>query len=636
MMRTMRYAALAAAMVLAACHEGPMAPATRVGEAPSSATELGGRPCPTSLDPNDTSCLQTPGVMGPVGLAGASAFAVVAPDAGSGSPSITGPIKVAYVASGPDGAYQVLNQTLSQYGLGTITFVSVSQALSGALASGNYNVIVLGRIFDNVQYPFARVPNGLQAAIDAQVSAGVGFLAEWHGNSVVWSALGGQSNYYQMTDQSGQLWGWFSGAVDRGDPFFSPWVHTLTPAAASHPVTQGLPSSFPISGLEFCFRIQNPGSGLTPLATVSAGQSYPTMLAGQRGAGRVVLWACDWGDNGGGDATARLWAKNALQWVAGSVAPPNTAPTANAGADQTVSLSGSTTASVTLSGSGTDDGKPGPLSYTWKEGAASLGTGATLSVTLGLGVHTITLVVSDGDLSASDNVVVTVVDPTPPAITPSVSGTLGSNGWYTSNVAVSWTVADAESAISSTAGCTPSTLSTDSNGTTHTCSATSAGGTSSASVTVKRDATIPTVTYAGASTYTVDQTVAVTCTAADNLSGVASSTCANASGPAYTFPLGTNNLSATATDKAGNAGSGSFSFTVSVTTGSLCNLVRAWVANNGIANSLCVKLQNAEKANTPNARAGMIGAFINEVQAQSGKALTADRATILIALANAL
>lgn len=87
-------------------------------------------------------------------------------------------------------------------------------------------------------------------------------------------------------------------------------------------------------------------------------------------------------------------------------------------------------------------------------------------------------------------------DSTPPVITPNVSGTLGNNGWYTSNVAVSWTVTDPESAISSSSGCTTSTMTADTTGTTFTCTATSAGGTSSQSVTIKRDTTAPAVTCA--------------------------------------------------------------------------------------------------------------------------------------------
>ncbi|MGI9141176.1 MAG: hypothetical protein ACR2GJ_08715, partial [Gemmatimonadaceae bacterium] len=84
-------------------------------------------------------------------------------------------------------------------------------------------------------------------------------------------------------------------------------------------------------------------------------------------------------------------------------------------------------------------------------------------------------------------------DNTPPSIIPNVSGTLGVDGWYTSDIAVSWTVADAESAITSPE-CTASTVTSNTNGVTFTCSATSEGGSASQSVTVKRDASTPTVT----------------------------------------------------------------------------------------------------------------------------------------------
>jgi hypothetical protein len=102
---------------------------------------------------------------------------------------------------------------------------------------------------------------------------------------------------------------------------------------------------------------------------------------------------------------------------------------------------------------------------------------------------------------------------------------------------------------------------------------------------VRIDKTQPTVTYTGnAGTYTVDQSVAITCTAADpingngtNGSGLASSTCANANGPAYSFPLGPNTLTASATDVAGNSGSGATTFTIRVTYSSLCNLTARFI-----------------------------------------------------------
>jgi probable HAF family extracellular repeat protein len=85
-------------------------------------------------------------------------------------------------------------------------------------------------------------------------------------------------------------------------------------------------------------------------------------------------------------------------------------------------------------------------------------------------------------------------DSTPPIVNAVISGTLGNNDWYVSDVEISWNISDPESTISSTSGCESVILSIDNAGTTYTCSATSAGGTTTSSVTVKRDATPPTAT----------------------------------------------------------------------------------------------------------------------------------------------
>jgi hypothetical protein len=85
------------------------------------------------------------------------------------------------------------------------------------------------------------------------------------------------------------------------------------------------------------------------------------------------------------------------------------------------------------------------------------------------------------------------LDYSPPVITPTIAGTLGSNGWFVSDLAVSWTVTDAESPIDSQTGCDPSGVTVDTTATGFTCEATSAGGTSSASTVVKRDTVAPAV-----------------------------------------------------------------------------------------------------------------------------------------------
>ena len=163
------------------------------------------------------------------------------------------------------------------------------------------------------------------------------------------------------------------------------------------------------------------------------------------------------------------------------------------------------------------------------------------------------------------------VDTSPPVITASVTGTSGSNEWYRGNVTVAWTVTDGQSAVTSKLGCATSTVSTK------TCNATSKGGTASKSVTVKRDATAPSVSFGPhPSSYTVDQTVSIPCTASDATSGIQTG-CVPINAAAYTFTIGSNTKSTSATDNAGNSKLVSTSFTVKVTAASLCALTKQFV-----------------------------------------------------------
>jgi hypothetical protein len=150
-------------------------------------------------------------------------------------------------------------------------------------------------------------------------------------------------------------------------------------------------------------------------------------------------------------------------------------------------------------------------------------------------------------------------DSTAPVITPNVSGTLGSNGWYTSDVTVSWSVVDNESAIASSTGCDPTTINADTAGITLTCTATSTGGTSSQSVTIKRDATAPTISGSASPAANGagwnNTNVAVTFLCGDNLSGVVSC------GPDATLSGegAGQSVSGTAVDAAGNTASSTVS-----------------------------------------------------------------------------
>jgi len=71
----------------------------------------------------------------------------------------------------------------------------------------------------------------------------------------------------------------------------------------------------------------------------------------------------------------------------------------------------------------------------------------------------------------------------------------------------------------------------------------------------------------------------------------------------------------------------------------LCALTRSYVENEGIANALCAKLAAAEAAaarGNENAKNGSLGAYVNQLEAQSGKSIPADAAAWLAALAGAL
>ncbi len=106
--------------------------------------------------------------------------------------------------------------------------------------------------------------------------------------------------------------------------------------------------------------------------------------------------------------------------------PLNDPPVAEAGPDQTgpnaVECTSASGASVTLDGSGSNDpdNGPSPLSYSWTgpfpEGGGSA-SGVGPAVTLPLGTHTIVLLVSDGLVTATDSLEVTVEDTTPPVVT---------------------------------------------------------------------------------------------------------------------------------------------------------------------------------------------------------------------------
>jgi hypothetical protein len=153
-------------------------------------------------------------------------------------------------------------------------------------------------------------------------------------------------------------------------------------------------------------------------------------------------------------------------------------------------------------------------------------------------------------------------DTTPPvisyALTPGSPD--GDNGWYRSNVALVWTVTEAESLGSLVkTGCADQNITADQAATTYSCSATSAGGSSGpVSVTIKRDATAPSAVTTldsapNGSNGWYTTAPAWTTNGADSLSGLVNAPCAAGT---YAGPEGTGLIvSGACTDNAGNSAS---------------------------------------------------------------------------------
>lgn len=116
-------------------------------------------------------------------------------------------------------------------------------------------------------------------------------------------------------------------------------------------------------------------------------------------------------------------------------AEPNSAPTANAGPDQSLPATGAST-NVTMAGSGTDPDND-TLTYVWTENGNTLGTGATPTMGMTAGTHTVILKVSDPyGASATDTVVIAInasTTLTVPDVNAKVGATVALNATLTSS-----------------------------------------------------------------------------------------------------------------------------------------------------------------------------------------------------------
>jgi uncharacterized repeat protein (TIGR01451 family) len=345
----------------------------------------------------------------------------------------------------------------------------------------------------------------------------------------------------------------------------------------------------------------------------------------------------------------------------------NRPPSADAGPDQIVSAGATCQAIVTLNGGGSSDPDGDTLAYAWTIGGLlpppilfspidpSTGavTGPAPTGPLPLGAHTITLTVTDAyGGTSSDSVVVTVRDVTAPAFS-GVAGSMtleqSSPSGTTSTVGMP-TAADNCSGPIALSSNAPATFPPGVTAVTFT-ARDAAGNTATATTMVTvTDTAPPTLAVASpqAQAYVHSDILTTSFSATDSGSGLAvGMPTARLDGTAVangqsismlTLSLGPHSFVLSAGDAAGNSRSQNVAFTVIATIDSLIATVNVFAGQGKIDDSKTVKslldkLNDARLAAQGGKKATAISKlqdFINQVNAQRGRHITADAAQILV------
>jgi hypothetical protein len=139
-------------------------------------------------------------------------------------------------------------------------------------------------------------------------------------------------------------------------------------------------------------------------------------------------------------------------------------------------------------------------------------------------------------------------------ITPNITGSLGDNGWYRSDVQLTWTVDEIPESIEWTSGCGTYHVTADTSGFSYSCGVQSAAGYTSRTVSIKRDATAPMITLsspANGAIYSVGENVTSSFDCTDDWMQSCAGNVADGA-PLDTGTAGTWTFTVNAADLAGN------------------------------------------------------------------------------------
>ena len=416
-----------------------------------------------------------------------------------------------------------------------------------ALTRGRLS-LMLGTAFASVMFVAAAQADQLANDLDASVDANFEVLALDH------AGTGSVGLYVNATNGDGANGCNLNGNNESDNVTFrvassDTGVATVTPTTT----LTGGPNRTTISGRDFTVRqCSNPNQPSVTLQVAAQGAGSSTRSA--EIAVTVVA------DNAPGSFVA-----DTARFRVNVAPPPNTAPTvAVTGITPSASYPKGSVPAAGCSVSDTEDGLFGSTTVATPQVGPVTGPNAAD----GIGLQTVTCSYTDGgSLNAVASATYGVVDPSAPGVSPSVSGTLGSNGWYTSDVGLSWSVSEPQSPGSLLlTGCVVLSIVADQAETQYSCTASSAGGTTGpVTQSIKRDASLPTYDCGALSAGWQSGNVVLSCTAQDvGPSGLASS-------PTFQLltalpdgeeaaAVATNAESVT--DNAGNSSSAQFSFMV--------------------------------------------------------------------------